>query len=184
VQGPTPIRNFREPSRHTPRRPGCSQRKNGISRLGTVEAPYSSNLDGDPASLHQPNSPFGTMVKMISLSSFRNLNPVRSAPLRRTHGPQSCSRNLAMRYRLCVYLCRLCPLSVNRRFCGTYRLQLQSRSNMFRKKPASKPIFSTLKMEAMCSSGTSGDNLHLPTFGGTTCIHIEVRRLGQAVGYK
>jgi hypothetical protein len=63
------------------------------------------------------------------------------------------------------------PLSVNRRFGGTYRLHLQVRKKKLSKKPAwKKPcsachllsrwflaqfIFSILKMEAICSSDTS-----------------------------
>jgi hypothetical protein len=56
------------------------------------------------------------------------------------------------------------PLSVNRRFRGTYRLYLQGRKNKLSKKPASllpascwflsQLIFSTLEMEAVCSSET------------------------------
>jgi hypothetical protein len=60
------------------------------------------------------------------------------------------------------------PLSVNRRFEGTYRPHLQGRKNKFSKKPAWKQvesriirqpelIFWTLKMEAICSSETSVD---------------------------
>jgi hypothetical protein len=63
------------------------------------------------------------------------------------------------------------PLSVNRRFRGTYRLHLQGRRNKFSKKPASKQnachllslwfhaefISLSLKMKAICSSETSGD---------------------------
>jgi hypothetical protein len=57
------------------------------------------------------------------------------------------------------------PLSVNRRFGGTYRLRLQGRRNMFSKKPASKLATcflaeltsSTMKMDAICSSETSVD---------------------------
>jgi hypothetical protein len=63
------------------------------------------------------------------------------------------------------------PLSVNRRFGGTYSLQLQGRKNKLRKKPAWKQMastfysppdfcsgyFSTLKMEAIFSSETSVD---------------------------
>jgi hypothetical protein len=47
-------------------------------------------------------------------------------------------------------------LGFNRRFGGTYRLQLQGRRNRF-SKPASsaEPISSTLKMEAICSFETS-----------------------------
>jgi hypothetical protein len=57
-------------------------------------------------------------------------------------------------------------LSLNRRFGGTYHLHLQDRKNRFRK-PASKPISSTLKMEAICPSGTSVETqrttrLHIP----------------------
>jgi hypothetical protein len=62
-------------------------------------------------------------------------------------------------------------LYVKRRFGGTYRLHLQGRNNKFSKKPACKQvatnllerwflaklIFSTLKMEAICSSETSVD---------------------------
>jgi hypothetical protein len=47
------------------------------------------------------------------------------------------------------------PLSFNRRFGGTYRLHLQGRRNRF-SKPASKQVASTLKMEAISSSETSG----------------------------
>jgi hypothetical protein len=36
------------------------------------------------------------------------------------------------------------PLSVNRRFGGTYRLHLQGQRNKFRKKPASKQVASRI----------------------------------------
>jgi hypothetical protein len=53
------------------------------------------------------------------------------------------------------------PLSVNRRFGGTYRPHLQGRRNKLSKKPANKQvatlISSTLNMEAICSSETSVD---------------------------
>jgi hypothetical protein len=58
------------------------------------------------------------------------------------------------------------PLIVNRRFGGTYCLHLQGRKNKPSKKPAchllshwflAQLIFSTLKMEAICSSETSVD---------------------------
>jgi hypothetical protein len=45
------------------------------------------------------------------------------------------------------------PLSVNRRFGGTCRLNLQGRRNKFSKKPASKQVPPAL--EAICSSETS-----------------------------
>jgi hypothetical protein len=56
------------------------------------------------------------------------------------------------------------PLSVNRRFGRAYLLHLQGRKNKFSKKPTWKHvaswflavlIFSTLKIEAICSSETS-----------------------------
>jgi hypothetical protein len=57
-------------------------------------------------------------------------------------------------------------LSVNRPFEGTYRLHLQGRKNKFSKKPAchlllrwflAELIFSTLKVEVICSSEMSVD---------------------------
>jgi hypothetical protein len=58
------------------------------------------------------------------------------------------------------------PLSVNRRFGGTYRLHLQGLKNKLSNHSAchllsrwflAEVIFSTLKMEAICSSETSVD---------------------------
>jgi hypothetical protein len=53
------------------------------------------------------------------------------------------------------------PLNVNRRFGGTYRLHLQDRKNKLSKSFVHAGfllgLFSTLKMEAICSSETSVD---------------------------
>jgi hypothetical protein len=70
------------------------------------------------------------------------------------------------------------PLSVNRRFGGTYRLHLQDRKSKLSKNAChllscwylAQLIFLTLKMEAMCSSETSVDTQqttwrHIPEAG-------------------
>jgi hypothetical protein len=52
------------------------------------------------------------------------------------------------------------PLSVNRRFGGTYRLHLQGRRNKLRKKNSkhvAELISLTLRMEAICSAEKSVD---------------------------
>jgi hypothetical protein len=69
---------------------------------------------------------------------------------------------LHMKYIIFWNMTPCSPMSVNRRFGGTYRLHLQGRRNKFSKIPAcllifAKLISSTLKMEAICYSVTSVD---------------------------
>jgi hypothetical protein len=65
------------------------------------------------------------------------------------------------------------PLSVNRRFGGTYRLHLQGLRYKFSKKPASKHM----KMETICSSETSVDTQrstwrHIPEDDTLSCLYL------------
>jgi hypothetical protein len=100
---------------------------------------------------------------------FKATEPVQK------RGGASCCRNLLLQfwiwgshnggYEESVFwdITPCSPLSVIRRFGGTYRLHLQGRKNKLSKKTAWKQVessayFSTLKMEAICPSETSVDS--------------------------
>jgi hypothetical protein len=70
------------------------------------------------------------------------------------------------------------PSSLNRRFGGTYRLHLQDWKNKLSKQPVRKPfIFTTQKMETICSSETSVNTQrstwsYIPEDGNLRCSNL------------